>query len=87
MLFRSKGRIKAKPRQRGVNKSVMAGNKKLPLEPRGSELTASDRVEAQAAKRQLLLALRVASTKLSLAQKKAQGAHPGSLIRNQHKVG
>ena len=79
--------IKDKPKQSGVRRSLMAGNKKLPLEPRRTELTASDRAEAQAAKQQLLLALRVASAKLSLAQKKAQGAHPGSLIRNQHKVG
>jgi hypothetical protein len=34
-----------------------------------------------------LLALRVASSKLSLAQKKAQGTYPANLIRNQHKVG
>lgn len=51
------------------------------------KLTASERVEAEIAKQQLLLALRVASSKLSLAQKKAQGAYPANLIRNQHKVG
>jgi hypothetical protein len=50
-------------------------------------LTASERVEAEIAKEQLLLALRVASSKLSLAQKKAQSAYPANLIRNQHKVG
>lgn len=39
------------------------------------------------AKRQLMLALRVASTKLNLAQKRAQGLQPTSPYRNQHKVG
>jgi len=76
-----------KDNRSGVRKSL-AGNKKLRhLAPRGTEFNASDRAEAQAAKQQLLLALRVASAKLSLAQKKAQGTYPGSLIRNQHKVG
>ena len=58
-----------------------------PLALRANELTPGDRAEAQAAKEQLLLALRVASAKLSLAQKKAQVGYPGSLRRNQHKVG
>jgi hypothetical protein len=48
---------------------------------------ASEREEAAAAKAQLMIALRVASSKLSLAQKKTQGAYPASLIRNQHKAG
>jgi hypothetical protein len=39
------------------------------------------------AKRQLMLALRVASMKLNLAQKRAQGLQPTSPYRNQHKVG
>lgn len=58
-----------------------------PLLMKGSELTESERVEAETAKEQLLLALRVASSKLNLAQKKAQGTYPAKLIRNQHKVG
>jgi hypothetical protein len=44
-----------------------------------------ERQEAAAAKQQLMLALRLASSKLSLAQKRARGAP--TLIRNQHKVG
>ena len=58
-----------------------------PLVAKESEVTASERTEAEAAKEQLLLALRVASAKLSLAQKRAQGTYPGNMIRNQHKVG
>ncbi|MEP6637488.1 MAG: hypothetical protein ABJB97_12240 [Acidobacteriota bacterium] len=52
-----------------------------------SALTADEKIEAQAAKEQLFLALRVASSKLSLAQKRAQGTYPTNQIRNQHKVG
>ncbi len=82
------GVLENKPKRRGVRKSPLAGNKQFrALRARGTELTARDRGEAQAAKEQLMLGLRVASTKLSLAQKRAQGAYPGSLIRNQHKVG
>jgi hypothetical protein len=81
-----------KLRQSGIKKSQVAGNKQFrsikPFnKPFNSELSARDHVEAQAAKAQLLLALRVASSKLNFAQKRAQGAYPGSLIRNQHKVG
>jgi negative regulator of sigma E activity len=51
-----------------------------------SEETLAERREAEKAKQQLLLALRVTSSKLSIAQKKVQGA-PTGLIRNQHKIG
>lgn len=72
----------------GVRKILPVTNKESrQLALRANELTPRDRVEAQAAKEQLLLALRVASAKLSLAQKKAQVGYPGSVIRNQHKVG
>jgi len=80
--------LENKPIRSGVHKGLMVRNKQVsPLQRRGTELTAIDRAEAQVAKEQLLLALRVASAKLSLAQKKAQGSYPGSLIRNHHKVG
>jgi hypothetical protein len=71
-----------------MQKMMVAGNKRARRsKSAGSELTGKDLADARAAKEQLLLALRVASTKLSLAQKKAQGGYPGNLIRNQHKVG
>lgn len=54
---------------------------------RASEAIARERREAEAAKEQLFLALRVASAKLSLAQKRTQGTYPANMIRNQHKVG
>jgi hypothetical protein len=53
---------------------------------RDSNMTASERAQALEAKQQLMIALRLTSEKLSLAQRKAQGASPNQ-IRNQHKVG
>ncbi len=80
--------LENKPKGRGVRKNLMTGNKQFrTLRARETELTARHRAEAEAAKEQLMLALSVASAKLSLAQKKAQGTYPGSLIRNQHKIG
>lgn len=77
-----------KRRAGGMQKMMLAGNKRVRRsKSAGSELTGKDLADARAAKEQLLLALRVASAKLSLAQKKAQGGYPGNLIRNQHKVG
>jgi hypothetical protein len=52
-----------------------------------SEAIARERTEAEAAKEQLFLALRVASTTLSLVQKRVQGTYPANMIRNQHRVG
>jgi len=52
-----------------------------------SEAIARERREAEAAKQQLFLALRVASAKLSLVQKRVQGTYPANVIRNQHRVG
>ena len=57
---------------------VRQGEQKLP---------ANELAEAQAAKQQLLLALRVASAKLTVAQKRTQSANPANQIQNQHKIG
>jgi hypothetical protein len=46
-----------------------------------------EREEALAAKEQLMLALRVASEKLSLVQRKTQNTTPANQIKNQHRVG
>ena len=53
---------------------------------RDSNMTALERQQALEAKQQLMIALRLTSEKLNLAQRKAQGAVPNQ-IRNQHKVG
>lgn len=79
------GTLQTKPRRIYVRKSPVGLNRTL--RANGTQLTPRDRAEGEAAKEQLLLALRVASEKLSLAQKKAQGGYPGGLIRNQHKIG
>ena len=46
-----------------------------------------EREEALAAKEQLLFALRLASEKLNLAQRKTQGTAPANQIKNQHRIG
>jgi hypothetical protein len=55
--------------------------------PYTAELSARDRREGEAAKEQLMLAMRVASLKLSFAQKKAQEINSANLTHNQHKIG
>ena len=59
---------------------------KQPRTLQASNMTASERQQALEAKEQLMIALRLTSEKLNLAQRKAQGASPNQ-IRNQHKVG
>ena len=48
--------------------------------------TKHEREEALAAKEQVMLALRLTSEKLKLAQRRTQGASPNQ-IKNQHKIG
>lgn len=62
-----------------------AGNRRTRLNT--PQLSAEERAEAEAVKEQLLLALRVASSKLSFAQKKAQEVNTQNQTHNQHKVG
>ena len=50
-------------------------------------LTPREREEALAAKQQLMLALRVASEKINLAQRKIQSPSPTNQIKNHHRVG
>ena len=54
---------------------------------RSSGLTKREREEALAAKQQLMIALRLASEKLNLVQKKTQTTPPANQIKNQHRVG
>jgi hypothetical protein len=48
-------------------------------------IKAKERKEAEAAKQQIMLALRLASVKMNIARKGAQGTP--NIIRNQHKAG
>lgn len=92
--IRSRGDDKRpQPRRRRVTQSMLARmlarnlSRSRPQVVKSYEAITSERTEAEAAKEQLFLALRVASAKLSLAQKRTQGTYPANMIRNQHKVG
>jgi hypothetical protein len=70
------------------NPSLLARNSKRDRNTvRDQQLTLKEQQEAQAAKDQLMLALRVTSAKLNLAQKKAQSTNAPDMIHNQHKIG
>ena len=66
---------------------LLASNRKPRNSRKALPLSTRERQEALAAKEQLMIALRLASEKLNLAQKKTQGPAPPTQIRNQHKVG
>jgi hypothetical protein len=76
------------PRPR-PSRNVLASNprKRRDVTASASGMTAEERDQAEAAKDKLMLALRVATTKLSLAQRKAQGTPAANTIRNQHRIG
>lgn len=73
----------------GLNPSLLARNSKRDRNTviKDQQLTLKEQQEAQAAKDQLMLALRVTSAKLNLAQKKAQSTNAPDMIHNQHKIG
>ncbi len=75
-------------RQPRGNRQLPAGNAKRlrHTAEKQQRLTAEQR-EGEAAKNQLMMALRLASAKLNFAQKKTQSASPRELIHNQHKIG
>jgi hypothetical protein len=77
------------PAREVVTQDVAPVNKKYKPRNRStvSVLKQRDREEALAAKEQLLFALRLASEKLNLAQRKTQGTSPANQIKNQHRVG
>ena len=73
-----------KPR-RQLNRNLMAVNRRPALrrETTAPQLTPQELAE----KEQVLVALRLVSAKLNLAQRKTQGLPPLNTIRNQHKIG
>jgi hypothetical protein len=71
---------KAAPRENYV--AIKRRNK-----PSSPVLAKHEREEALAVKEQLMLALRLASEKLNLAQRKTQGPTPTNQIKNQHRIG
>lgn len=64
------------------NVIVKQRNKTLP-----PVMAKREREEALAVKGQLMLALRLASEKLNLAQRKTQSPTPANQIKNQHRIG
>jgi hypothetical protein len=71
-----------------VSQRVVARNSnRLRNQPANNSQLAAREQEGRAAKDQLMLALRLASTKLNLAQKKTQNINSRELIHNQHKIG
>src|SRR6185437_5553527 len=73
-------RIEESPRHR-VNPSLLVRNSKRDRNTavKDQQLTARQQQEALAARDQLMLALRLTSAKLSLAQRKAQSTNPPDL--------
>lgn len=67
-----------------VSQSLVARNANS---ARNAARKAKELQEAAAARDQLMLALRVASAKLSFAQKKTQSTNPPEPVHNQHKIG
>jgi hypothetical protein len=77
---------KLSPEPTSPERNKLARNVRHSTRPSPPRFTKQEREEALEVKQQLMLALRVASEKLNLAHRKAQGASP-TQIRNQHKVG
>jgi hypothetical protein len=72
-----------RPQPRNAGNLVVRNLKLKPMTPSQPGLTAKE----QAQKDQLMLALRMVSAKLSIVQRKAQGAPALNVIRNQHPIG
>ncbi|PYS32928.1 MAG: hypothetical protein DMF75_10780 [Acidobacteria bacterium] len=70
-------------RHREPARTLVAQNKSRDTAIRPSTLTPQELAE----KEQVLLALRLVSAKLNLAQRKTQGLPQLNIIRNQHKIG
>jgi hypothetical protein len=78
-----------KPGRHGLYEKMFARNRgRRRRDPSSApELAVNELREAEAGKVQLMLALRVASSKLNFAQKKTQGTSTENVIHNQHKIG
>ncbi|MGH9928847.1 MAG: hypothetical protein ACREA9_06415 [Pyrinomonadaceae bacterium] len=78
-----------KPSPYRVNHSLLArkSNTGRNAAVRSSQFTAKQQQEAEAAKDQLMRALRVASAKLNFAQRKTQDLNQREPVHNQHRIG
>lgn len=66
-------------------RNLLATNRRLPIRKENSQPALTPQELAE--KEQVLVALRLVSSKLSLAQRRTQGTSPLNTIRNQHKIG
>jgi hypothetical protein len=73
--------VSSQKRHRELTRNLLARNRVRPPAP--LELTPAELAE----KEQVLVALRLVSVKLNVAQRKAQGLPAPNSIRNQHKIG
>ena len=80
-------RVNPVRRNRPNQTNVENRSRRRAIEPATPVLAENELREAEAGKAKLMLALRVASTKLNVALRKAQGTNTGNLIHNQHKIG
>jgi hypothetical protein len=83
-LERDEKTIRRDGNREGLSRELARSRRRTMTTP---ELTAEELKEAEAGKEQLMLALRVASSKLSFAQKKAQEINSENQVHNQHKIG
>ena len=72
------------PHRHRINPALLAGNTNRRRNVRTQQLTAKEQAEAEAAKAQLMLALRVTSAKLNDAQRRTNSKDS---VHNQHKTG
>jgi hypothetical protein len=70
-----------------VNPPLVAANKSHRKRSAASVFPKREREEALMAKEQVMLALRLASEKLSLVHRKTQSTTPANQIKNQHRTG
>jgi len=84
----SPGPVKEAPVVRpSVPRQRLASNSYRRRTIESKPLSESEMAEARAAKDQLMMALRFASSKLNLVQKKTRGTSSDAEIHNQHKIG
>jgi hypothetical protein len=75
------------PRHRPLRNVSVSNRRRSGVTASSLGMTAEERDEAEAAKNKLMLALRVASAKLNLAQRRMQTTSAPNMIRNQHRIG
>ena len=79
--------IDPQPSPGNTEERVAVNNNKRRHRSPAPVLDQREREEALAAKEQVMVALRLATEKLSMAQRKTQNPTPANQIKNQHRIG